>query len=197
MKLLHAGCGPIGTPVPPQWRDYEQIRYDVDATVAPDLVGTLTQIDLPDGAVDALYASHVLEHLDPWDVDTALAELYRVLKVGGAGLLIVPDLTAWARLILSDPAGVEDLKNIPLSGPISVLDALYGYGPDVQAGRDGMRHRTMFTPFTFARHLDRAGFVGHVYADQMQIYALIKKQELTDGQDHEDAAGGGTGTGAG
>lgn len=185
-KLLHVGCGYPGRPVPPEFADYEQIRCDVDAAVAPDLLGSLTALPLADASVEAVYACHVLEHLEPWEVATGLAELYRVLRPGGRGIILVPDLVAWARNIIAQPERVEDLQEIPLSGPISVLDALYGYQPDVQAGRDGMRHRTMFTQYTLGRHLLRAGFAGRVYANDYQLCAVFSKapEVISDGNEN-------------
>jgi SAM-dependent methyltransferase len=49
-------------------------------------------LPLPDNSADAVYASHVLEHLDYHDFWKALENTYRVLKSGGRFRLIVPDL---------------------------------------------------------------------------------------------------------
>jgi SAM-dependent methyltransferase len=48
----------------------------------------LTRIDLPSASLDAVYCSHVLEHI-PADRQ-ALAEIYRVLAPGGWALILVP-----------------------------------------------------------------------------------------------------------
>ena len=45
-----------------------------------------------DGTVDAIYASHMLEHLDRAEARAFLAECRRVLKPGGILRLTVPDL---------------------------------------------------------------------------------------------------------
>lgn len=55
---------------------------DIDASLAPDVVASVTAIPLPDNAVDVALAGQVLEHL-PWsDVPAALKELARVAKRG-------------------------------------------------------------------------------------------------------------------
>jgi predicted SAM-dependent methyltransferase len=51
----------------------------------------------PDGTFDAVYSSHVLEHLNPADGKTLLKEKHRVLKRGGICRVAVPDLEAICR----------------------------------------------------------------------------------------------------
>ena len=49
-------------------------------------------IPYPNGSVDAVYHSHVLEHIDRVDVEAFLREIFRVLKPGGIHRICVPDL---------------------------------------------------------------------------------------------------------
>ncbi len=46
----------------------------------------------PDGAFEAAFGSHVLEHLTPGEAEAALRELHRVLRPGGIVRIAVPDL---------------------------------------------------------------------------------------------------------
>ena len=48
----------------------------------------ITDIQYPDDSFDAIYCSHVLEHVP--DDAKAMSELYRVLKPGGWAILAVP-----------------------------------------------------------------------------------------------------------
>jgi predicted SAM-dependent methyltransferase len=64
----------------------------------------------PDASLDAVYGSHVLEHLKPNDGLRLLREFYRVLKPGGVARVVVTDLEAICReylkyleLVESDP----------------------------------------------------------------------------------------------
>ena len=53
-------------------------------------------IPAPDGSVDAVYHSHLLEHVDRDAVPAFLAEIWRVLRPGGVHRVVVPDLERYA-----------------------------------------------------------------------------------------------------
>jgi SAM-dependent methyltransferase len=57
-------------------------------------------IPFPDNSVDAVYHSHVIEHIDRNAVATFLREIYRVLKPGGIQRIVAPDLEPLARRYL-------------------------------------------------------------------------------------------------
>ena len=54
-------------------------------------------IPAPDGSVDAIYHSHMLEHLDRGVVARFFSEIRRVLRPGGVHRIVVPDLERYAR----------------------------------------------------------------------------------------------------
>ncbi|WP_273144006.1 class I SAM-dependent methyltransferase [Oceanicaulis alexandrii] len=58
-----------------------------------DLVLDIEHIDLPDATMDLVVANQVLEHVD--DI-AALAEIYRILKLGGQFIATVPLVEGWA-----------------------------------------------------------------------------------------------------
>ena len=150
---------------------------DVDARTEPDIVGSITAIDLPNESMDAIYACHLLEHLEPWQVETALDECWRVLRFAGEAVFIVPDLAAWAQAIVANPVAIETVGATAYQAPVSMLDAIYGYAPDIEAGKESMRHRTGFTRQTLAKHLQVAGFTGKVLAQDFHICAIVRKGE--------------------
>jgi len=66
-----------------------------------------------DATAEAVYSSHMLEHLYLDDARALLAECFRVLRPGGIIRLAVPDGEQWAKDLLAageDPGGVAGLK---------------------------------------------------------------------------------------
>ena len=161
MKIfLHVGCGPkrkdrttagFNTP---EW--HEQ-RLDIDESVNPDIVGTMTDMSaVADASVDAVFSSHNIEHLYPHEVPVALAEFKRVLKPGGFAVITCPDLQSVCALVaenkLTEPAYTSP------AGPIAPLDILYGHRPPMARGNLYMAHRCGFTQKVLSGTLQTAGF---------------------------------------
>jgi SAM-dependent methyltransferase len=65
-------------------------------------------IPFADATVDAVYHSHVLEHLDRDVVPGFLAEVRRVLRPGGVHRIVVPDLETLARSYVASLEAVID-----------------------------------------------------------------------------------------
>jgi SAM-dependent methyltransferase len=156
--LLHVGCGPQRIDSTPfagsGWRE---LRLDINPEVAPDLVGSLTDLSaVPDGSVDAVFSSHNLEHLYAHEVPVALGEFRRVLKAGGVALITCPDLQAVAALVAEDrlvePAYPSEI------GPITPHDILYGHGGSLAKGNLFMAHRCGFTRTVLESAVLAAGF---------------------------------------
>lgn len=185
--LLHVGCGPRNGPgaqVPEIFAGYEEWRMDIDPAVDPDVIGSITEIDLPDNAVDGVYASHILEHVEQWDVHQALCEVRRVLRPGGVALIVTPDLERVAQEILEHPGMIEAVTpNTPFG--VAPLDMLFGYQPAIIHGQEYQRHKTAFTQLTMADHLEAAGFGGTVSTHDWQLFAKAVKGEL-DGKETTD-----------
>ena len=158
--LLHVGCGAPGIEkLPPVFRrqGWQEIRLDIDPDVKPDLVASTTNMHgIPEGAFDAIFSSHNVEHLYPYDVPKALAEMRRVLKRTGFALLLLPDLQEVARHVADGL--LEDSLYKSSMGPIAPLDILYGHRPSLARGNLFMAHHTGFTADTLGGALIKAGF---------------------------------------
>ena len=80
--LLNVGCGMSNIS---QLRgfnndNWKEIRLDINNTVKPDVVGTLTDMSMIETAsVDVVYSSYNLDHIYAHEVPIALKEFYRVL----------------------------------------------------------------------------------------------------------------------
>lgn len=75
---------------------------NLDMAPAPDVIRHDIRKGLPfaHDTFDAVYSSHVLEHLAPADGDRLISEMKRVLKLGGIARVVVPDLERTCRAYL-------------------------------------------------------------------------------------------------
>ena len=115
----------------------------------------ITRIPLPDASYDVVMAQHVLEHID--DDQTAMRELFRLLKPGGTGVFSVPVNTS-RQATYENPAIIDpDLRVAHFSAP----DHKRYYGLD------------------FADKLAAVGFVAETFRmppDQEVRYGLLRDE---------------------
>ena len=133
MRLLNLGCGVKTSDSPDvtniDWSFYLRLsRMGAPGRAAGRLLGRERRrrlesipenilvhdlrkgIPFPDRSVDAVYQSHLLEHLDRAVAARLMAETHRVLKPGGLQRIVVPDLERLCRAIVghlelcADPA---------------------------------------------------------------------------------------------
>jgi hypothetical protein len=144
--VVNLGAGEIGGGrLPAFFTGWRQVRVDLDPETQPDLVATMTDLSaIADEAVDAVWASHCLEHVYAHEVPSCLAEINRILSPRGFLCLRVPDLQTVAGSIAEDRMH-EVLYQSP-RGPVTAHDVVFGFGADVARGRLMMSHRTGFTP---------------------------------------------------
>jgi SAM-dependent methyltransferase len=172
--VLHLGCG-VNKPekLLTKFRNDEwfEVRCDINKAVHPHILADMQKLNmLPDGAVDAVWNSHSIEHLYAHQVVPALKEWHRVLKEGGELHLTLPDLKAVATHVAH--GRLEDALYTSPAGPITALDIVYGYGLDIAAGNHFMAHRTGFTAETLAKKLQQAGFGDiNVLSKELNLWA--------------------------
>ncbi len=172
--FLHVGCGPARKEqAGPGFRgeEWQELRLDIDPSVQPDIVGTMTDMSaVADESVDAVYSSHNIEHLYPHEVPLALAEFRRVLKDDGFVVLTCPDLQSVAALVAEDK--LTEPAYVSPAGPIAPLDILYGLRSAMAAGNLYMAHRCGFTMRVLMGTLQAAGFQGVVGRQRPQVFDL-------------------------
>ncbi len=185
MKMfLHAGSGkktyreiPVSFE-PPEWKE---VRLDIDPTLEPDVVGSLTDMhDIPDNYFDAVFTSHTIEHLYAQEVYYALREMKRVLKPDGFALITCPDLEMVCRLIANGKL-LHHLYDSP-EGPVTPLDMLYGFRPQISRENTYMAHHTGFTKKVLCDSLVEIGFgavLGKTRAKDFDLWALATKSSVS------------------
>ncbi len=145
--MPHVGCGPkrndrttLGFNTP----EWTEIRLDIDLSVSPDVIGSMTDMSaVASESVDAIYSSHNIEHLYPHEAPLALAEFLRVLKPDGFFVVTCPDLQSVCKLVGEDKL-TEAAYSSP-AGPIAPIDILYGHRAAIANGNLFMAHRFGFT----------------------------------------------------
>lgn len=159
--FLHVGCGPQrqqNTTRGFNTAEWRELRLDIDDSVQPDIVGTMTDMSaVPDATVDALFSSHNIEHLYAHEVPLALAEFLRVLKDDGFAVITCPDLQSVCALVAAGKL-VEPAYHTSQGVPIAPLDILYGWRPPMAQGNLYMAHRCGFTEAVLSATLREAGF---------------------------------------
>lgn len=147
------------------------VRLDIDPSVKPDIVGSVTDIAKLSSrqSFDAIWSSHVIEHLDDHLVQATLDACYRVLRRDGFAIITCPDLQGIAQLIVNgDPD--EPAYHSP-AGPISPIDMLFGHRASIARGNSYMAHRTGFTAKRLSSRIVEAGF-GEVWIAKGNFYDL-------------------------
>ncbi|NVZ10114.1 methyltransferase domain-containing protein [Allochromatium humboldtianum] len=186
LVFLHVGCGPQSkdrTTAGFNTVAWKELRLDIDESVNPDIVGTMTNMSgVKDESVDAIFSSHNIEHLYPHEVPVALAEFYRVLKPEGFLILTCPDLKSVCKLVAEDK--LTDAAYTAPAGPIAPIDILYGHRPAMARGNLFMAHRCGFTEKVLIDTLRNSGFQtvaalsrAHPYYD---LWAVATKTTVPD-----------------
>jgi len=143
--------------LPAIFADWREVRVDVDAAVAPDILAHMTDLSaIESGTADAVWLSHGIEHLYLFEVSKAVAEIYRILADDGFCCVIVPDLQTLAEYIANDR--LHEVVYESPAGPVIAHDIIFGFGPYLARGRSSMAHKCGFTPTLLLQKLQEAPF---------------------------------------
>lgn len=147
-----------GSAVDSPFAGWREVRVDLNADCAPDIVADLTDLRgvVADASADIVFCSHVLEHFHDHQVDAVLSEVGRILRPDGVAVFKCPDLAQVVRLL--DEEDLERELYVSPAGPIGILDVIYGHRASIAAGNLLMAHHTGFTESSLAQRLLAAGF---------------------------------------
>ena len=157
--FLNVGCGQISETQILGFDDgnWNEIRFDIDEDVNPDIVGTLTDMKSVDTAsVDAVHSAYNIDHIYPHEVPIALGEFYRVLKDDGFAIIRCPDIQKICEAVVQDKLldtyyEINGLKIAP-------IDILYGNRQEISGGNEYMKKKVGFTYSVLDAALYQAGF---------------------------------------
>jgi predicted SAM-dependent methyltransferase len=167
--------------------DWNEIRFDIDETVAPDIIGSLTDMSLvTNESVEAIYSSHNIEHVFAHEVPIVIREFHRVLSTTGFVIITCPDLQSIGEAIAQDK--LIDSLYISPAGPICPIDIVYGHRGFIEQGNQYMAHKTGFTYTSLARAFLENGFAKVIGGRNLQPYALWMIALKHDRPDEEISA---------
>lgn len=152
-----------------RFRDYTTVDlYAPEADVKAD-AGNLP---FPDNSVTDIWASHILEHIEPPRVQAVLREWLRVLVPGGTATIATPDLDDACRAWLERRPGAQSMIFGAYDGP-------------------GQTHYLGWGPLEMRDELKAAGFEivsvqtyretaddnlgGTYWHDMVNIFAVVRK----------------------
>ncbi len=171
--LLHVGAG-SSTPdkLPKVFKEYHEVRLDIDPRCKPDIVSSMTRMKLvDDNSVDAIWCSHALEHLANHEVQPTLREWRRVLKNGGYVVVTMPDIQKVAGLV----AQGKLLETIYVSqlGPITPLDMIFGHTASIELGQEYMRHKTGFSSQRLKIEFSEADYKdAQIFSEALNLWGI-------------------------
>ena len=94
--VLNIGGASKKIPLPFEYRGCTQVLLDIaggeDVDIVMDARKLFEDDTIPSNSFDAVYMSHVIEHLENHDIDTVLKGVERVLKPGGFLDVYTPDM---------------------------------------------------------------------------------------------------------
>ena len=174
--VLNIGCGK--TKLESQsghFTDWKEIRVDAFENDSAHLITSIVDLNkVPNESVDAIWASHVVEHNYWHDLPKVFNNMLRVLKEDGFGIIRVPDLGSIAERI---EEGLLDTVYDSSAGPVSVIDMIYGHRGFVESWGDGMCHKTGFTKKSMEQLMGAFNIKSYVKAEGGEVVAIIFKGE--------------------
>lgn len=153
------------------FKNYKEIKLDICEETEPDIVASITDMQIiPKKSVDAVWASHVLEHIYWHEIPIALAEIKRILKEDGFGIFMMPNLEKIADNIKKD---INETLYETSVGPITALDMIYGCRVFMKNGINGMCHKIGYTPKLLREILNFCDFKNEVYTVNFDVIAIV------------------------
>ena len=157
--LLNVGCGHSDISQIKGFDEdsWKEIRLDVDQSVNPDILGSLTDMNkVNSGSIDAIYSAYNLDHIYAHEIPSVLKEFKRVLSEDGIAIVRCPDIQTICEVIAQDKL-LEPLYESPI-GPIFPIDILFGNRKEIAGGNEFMAKKVGFTYSVLNQIFGEAGF---------------------------------------
>jgi predicted SAM-dependent methyltransferase len=118
---LHVGCGPTRLP---GW-----VNVDLAGRLRVDLaLDVRKRLPFPDGAIEAVFTEHLLEHLRYQEAELFVSETARVLRPGGIVRIVTPDFGRYARAYADGGALLSELRPGRVTHLMALAEVAHGHG---------------------------------------------------------------------
>ncbi len=164
--VLHVGCGEnkdTGV-LNPFFKDYREIRLDINKDVNPDIVADVCDLSsIKSESHDAIYTYHNLEHVHNYKIPGVLQSFNRILKNQGILYIGVPNIYMSIYDLMCGTLEEEIFSTD--RGPVNTLSLLYGFDPAIK-NNEYQLHKTAFTEKRFRKILPSYGFeIDNIWVD--------------------------------
>jgi len=174
--VVNIGCGKTKLEAQSKYfLDWKEIRVDAYENDTAHMKSSIIDFEgIPNESVDAIWASHVVEHNYFHDLPKIFNSMLRVLKQDGFAVIRVPDIGSIADRIED---GLLDTVYDSSAGPVAVIDMIYGHRGFTESWGEGMLHKTGFTKNSMSQILHSLGFDAQVKSDGGEVVAILFKGE--------------------
>ena len=181
--VLNVGCGK--SPLSDQtlyFNDWKEIRVDAFENDTADIISTILDLkEIESESVDAVWASHIIEHCYFHELPGVFNSIIRVLKSDGFAVITVPDLVSISDKIKT---GLLDAVYHSPEGPISAIDMIYGSRYHIEKYGIGMAHKTGFTEKSISQILSSLNIKALTKTQSYEVVSVLYKSTIPDYINH-------------
>ncbi len=136
-----------------EWIDKDWVLSDINPRQEGIMYADARNLEELGQPIEAIYASHVVEHIEPEYVDEMFRDWYRILPSGGYAIVNVPDIEWLCYQIIRVENNAKPESNYFTDGK-KLMEVIYGNVGDT--GYD--KHHWGYTKTTLRDALMKAGF---------------------------------------
>lgn len=176
--ILNIGGG-LSRKIPDHYpeTEWEQHLLDIDPNVKPDIVGDAKDLNVCD-KYDAVFMSHIIEHVYKHDVSVVLSNVFNALKSEGIVEIHTPDVNDIISKLANSTLDLHDVYYRLADGScVTYHDVLYGWNIAMSSGNLYFSHKCGFTKIFLEEQLKKVGFINiTVHSIGGNLMALAKKK---------------------
>jgi SAM-dependent methyltransferase len=180
--VLNVGSGKVSVKSQSSlFNDWKELKVDLDNSTNPDIISDIRNLkEIENNSIDAIWASHVIEHMYYQDLFDVFNSFVRVLKDDGFCIIRVPDLGAIANLIKNNI--LDTIYTTEDGLEVSALDMIYGHRmfSKEEGGNHFMLHKTGFTQQSLSQLLNSLNIKCFVTTTMNEVQCVIYKNKIPD-----------------